>query len=231
MSSNPDTRPLPDGWVTQLNTQYNTWFYVNTRAPGGPQSQWTHPADDKPPAHDFASPSGPPPGQNEKASYSVEKNDYGQSSQQAPYDQQRQFGQPQQQYQQYQQPYQQQYQQQYQQAPPQQREKRSFLSKLTGKASGQQQGYPGGYGQPMGYGQQPMYGGYPQQGMMMPGGGRKPGMGAGGGMALGAGAGLLGGMMLGNAMSDHDDYAEGYADGASGGGFDGGDFDGGGFDF
>lgn len=179
----PPPSPLPaispSSADTRLNTEYNTWFYVNTKAPGGPQSQWTHPVDDKPPAGEFASPSGPPPAKNEKATYNAEKSEYAQAQQQ-PYDQQ-QFAQ----------------QQSYQQGPPpQQQQKRGFLSKLTGKASGQQQGYPGGYGggygappppgyaQPMGYGQQPMYGGYPQQPMygqqpMMMQGGRRPGGGLG----------------------------------------------------
>lgn len=63
-------------------------------------------------------------------------------------------------------------------------------------------------------------------------------MSAGTGLALGAGGGLLGGMLLGSALSDHHDggdYTEvnNYYDGngdMGGGGFDGGGFDSGGFD-
>jgi len=41
MVINPDSRPLPDGWITQFNEGHKAWFYVNTKAPGGAQSQWT----------------------------------------------------------------------------------------------------------------------------------------------------------------------------------------------
>lgn len=92
------------------------------------------------------------------------------------------------------------------------------------------------YGQPQ-YGQpqygQPQYGGYPPQGYgPQPGYGQGPpqgygggygggnaqpkksggGMGAAGGAALGLGGGLIGGMLLENAIDDHDEneYNEGY---------------------
>lgn len=86
-----------------------------------------------------------------------------------------------------------------------------------------QQGYGGGYGggyPPQGYG-----GGYAQQPPRRTGGG----MGAGGAAALGLGGGLLGGMMLGEAMEDHD--GGGYGSGSDGGGGydDGGDMGGGDF--
>lgn len=106
--------------------------------------------------------------------------------------------------------------------------KGGFLSKLMGKASGSsrpQQGY--GYGQqsyqqgpPQGqYGYAPQQGyygqggGYPQQGgpyqQQQPA--KKHGMGAGGAAALGVGGGLLGGMLLADAMEDHDqgEYQQG----------------------
>ncbi|CUA75915.1 hypothetical protein RSOLAG22IIIB_01918 [Rhizoctonia solani] len=51
---NPDNRPLPPGFVTQFDTSYNTWFYINTQA-NPPRSQWIHPADH----HDQ---NNPPPG-------------------------------------------------------------------------------------------------------------------------------------------------------------------------
>ncbi|KAG8726840.1 hypothetical protein FRC12_023042 [Ceratobasidium sp. 428] len=41
---NPDGRQLPPGFVTQFDTAYNTWFYINTNAQP-PRSQWLHPAD------------------------------------------------------------------------------------------------------------------------------------------------------------------------------------------
>ena len=58
-TSNPDSRPLPEGWITQyvlsialacdgadevvsrFNEDHKTWFYVNKNAPGGAKSQWT----------------------------------------------------------------------------------------------------------------------------------------------------------------------------------------------
>ncbi|KAG8726961.1 hypothetical protein FRC12_022908, partial [Ceratobasidium sp. 428] len=87
---NPDQRALPPGWVQQFESKrhssalstrlltvylefysYNAWFYVNTNA-NPPKTQWTHPADDKPPAPappSFAPPSGPPPPQGGQSPY------------------------------------------------------------------------------------------------------------------------------------------------------------------
>ncbi|KAI9762584.1 MAG: hypothetical protein M1840_001210 [Geoglossum simile] len=125
--------------------------------------------------------------------------------------------------------------------------KGGFLNRFLGGGSShkqhshqpQQQPY---YGSP-----QPGYGGYAPPGghpyYYQPGGyypppqqqGRRPGggLGMGGAAALGLGGGLLGGMLLEDAIHDHDQaeynqgYNQGYGDG--GGGFDsGGDFDGGG---
>lgn len=139
---------------------------------------------------------------------------------------------------------------------PAQDQKKSggFLGKLLGKATGsggsssgggfggssfgrpqQQQQYGGGYPQ-QGYGGYPQQG-YPQQGY---GGGyqqppKKSGMGVGGAAALGVGGGLVGGMLLADAMEDHDqnEYQQGYDDGQDNGGDDGGDYGGddGGGDF
>ncbi|KAH0602329.1 uncharacterized protein H6S33_009816 [Morchella sextelata] len=66
----------------------------------------------------------------------------------------------------------------------------------------------------------------------MMGGQRRPGMGAGGAAALGVGGGLLGGMLLADAMDDHQ-YDQGFEDGQDygGGGEFGGDMDFGGGDF
>lgn len=52
--SNPDKRPLPDGWITEHSPQWNAWFYVDTKAQN-PQAIWTHPLDNK------ATPSSPSP--------------------------------------------------------------------------------------------------------------------------------------------------------------------------
>lgn len=121
--------------------------------------------------------------------------------------------------------------------PREQKKPGGFLGKLLGKASGAGGSKPQGYGQG-GYGQQqyPQQHGYPQQGYPqqgypqqgygqqgygqqgMMGGGmmqqkqKKAGMGAGGAAALGVGGGLVGGMLLADAMNDHDqhEYQEGY---------------------
>ncbi|KAJ7067815.1 hypothetical protein C8F01DRAFT_577072 [Mycena amicta] len=41
---NPDTRPLPAGWLTQYHTNSNAWFYFNTVSVP-PVTTWTHPLD------------------------------------------------------------------------------------------------------------------------------------------------------------------------------------------
>lgn len=92
--------------------------------------------------------------------------------------------------------------------------KGGFLGKLLGKSSSSrpQQGYGGGYGQ-QGYPQQGYGGGYPQQGYQQQGYyGQQPprksgGMGVGGAAALGVGGGLLGGMLLADAIDDHEDQS------------------------
>ncbi|KAF8576228.1 hypothetical protein K439DRAFT_680958 [Ramaria rubella] len=60
-TSNPDTRPLPAGWVTQYDKDYKAWFYVNTRDIP-PRSVWVHPLGPPPPlvATGYAPPPGPP---------------------------------------------------------------------------------------------------------------------------------------------------------------------------
>jgi len=134
------------------------------------------------------------------------------------------------------------------QLPPRE-EKRGLFSKLLGKSNSQpQQGY-GGYSQqsypPQGYGGYPQpgygpppggYGGYPPQGY----GGYPPqgyyqepprksggGLGAVGGAGLGLAGGLVGGMLLEDAIQDHDqnEYQQGYDAGQddNGGDYDGGD--------
>ncbi|PVF94012.1 hypothetical protein CPB86DRAFT_789464, partial [Serendipita vermifera] len=55
--TNPDKRPLPDGWITQYNQEHKTFFYVNTKAPDpGSTVTWTHPADSQPPPTTAQSP-------------------------------------------------------------------------------------------------------------------------------------------------------------------------------
>ncbi|KIY67146.1 hypothetical protein CYLTODRAFT_444198 [Cylindrobasidium torrendii FP15055 ss-10] len=56
--NNPDVRPLPQGWVTQYDFNYRTWFFVNT-AVNPPQVQWVHPYG--PP--NYGPPAGSPPPQ------------------------------------------------------------------------------------------------------------------------------------------------------------------------
>ncbi|KAF7301170.1 WW domain-containing protein [Mycena indigotica] len=46
--TNPDARPLPSGWITQFDPNYNAWFYVNTLA-SPPITTWTHPLGAPPP--------------------------------------------------------------------------------------------------------------------------------------------------------------------------------------
>ncbi|KAG8914770.1 hypothetical protein FRC00_010962 [Tulasnella sp. 408] len=55
-SRNPDSRPLPAGWIEQYDKNYDTWFYVNTAA-NPPVTTWEHPAKNA-----EMPPSGPPPG-------------------------------------------------------------------------------------------------------------------------------------------------------------------------
>ncbi|KAL1306468.1 hypothetical protein AAFC00_005166 [Neodothiora populina] len=127
------------------------------------------------------------------------------------------------------------------------RSKGGLMGKLFGKTSSSSRPQqPYGYGQPH-YQQGPppgQYGGYPQQQPYYGGGGypqqggygqpprKSGGMGVGGAAALGVGGGLLGGMLLADAMEDHDQneydqgYDQGYDNGQDdyGGGDDGGDF-------
>ncbi|KAI9633035.1 uncharacterized protein MKK02DRAFT_40417 [Dioszegia hungarica] len=179
--SNPDSRTLPDGWVTQFNDEHKVWFYINTKAPGGPASQWTHPADDKPAMPSYAPPSGAPPASGyggEKASYSSTP----QTQQYSEYDQARSDNQYQSQP-----PVQPSYNQYdsgasvpQMQQQPQKKGLGGFLDKLKQKAAAPPRQQYGGYGQ------QQQYGGYPQQGGMY---GQQP-----------MGGGMMGGGMMGRPM-------------------------------
>ncbi|KAF4574464.1 hypothetical protein EYR40_005811 [Pleurotus pulmonarius] len=60
---NPDKRPLPPGWITQYDSRYSAWYYVNTSA-SPPVTVWEHPLGAPPPApppSHYAPPPGPPP--------------------------------------------------------------------------------------------------------------------------------------------------------------------------
>jgi len=62
---NPDTRPLPAGWITQYDSNYKAWFYVNTNAQP-PVTTWEHPgpppqAPPPPGPSTYSPPGGPPP--------------------------------------------------------------------------------------------------------------------------------------------------------------------------
>ncbi|KAH9843787.1 uncharacterized protein C8Q71DRAFT_730047 [Rhodofomes roseus] len=63
---NPDRRPLPPGWISQWDSNYNAWFYVNTQE-NPPRSSWVHPLGppgSPRPQAGYAPPSGPPPPDN-----------------------------------------------------------------------------------------------------------------------------------------------------------------------
>jgi len=55
---NPDSRPLPEGWIAQYDHNYKAWFYVNTFA-DPPVSRWEHPAGPPQPAQYLPPPVGP----------------------------------------------------------------------------------------------------------------------------------------------------------------------------
>ncbi|KZT74466.1 hypothetical protein DAEQUDRAFT_782151 [Daedalea quercina L-15889] len=59
---NPDRRPLPPGWTSQWDSNYNAWFYVNTQE-NPPRSSWVHPLGPpgSPAPQSYAPPLGPPP--------------------------------------------------------------------------------------------------------------------------------------------------------------------------
>ncbi|THV00582.1 hypothetical protein K435DRAFT_963996 [Dendrothele bispora CBS 962.96] len=61
--TNPDTRALPPGWISQYDPNYRAWFYVNTVAQP-PHTTWVHPLGppgSSPPPNQYGPPSGPPP--------------------------------------------------------------------------------------------------------------------------------------------------------------------------
>ncbi|EGO27128.1 hypothetical protein SERLADRAFT_459998 [Serpula lacrymans var. lacrymans S7.9] len=62
--SGPNPRELPPGWTSQWDSNYNAWFYVNTRE-NPPRSSWVHPyataPSRSPPPQQFAPAMGAPP--------------------------------------------------------------------------------------------------------------------------------------------------------------------------
>ncbi|CAG7846691.1 SubName: Full=Uncharacterized protein {ECO:0000313/EMBL:CCA71492.1} [Serendipita indica DSM 11827] len=234
--SNPDTRPLPDGWITQWDPNYKAWFYVNTRE-SPPRSVWVHPAGPpgSPQPQQYSAPSGAPPsnGPQEKGGSA---NDYYQGSSSpypqgsspypqgpSPYPQQGQSPYPQ---------------QGYNQPNPSNNKGHLVVQSVEqlpelfshGKKPSGSHGY-GGHSQPFyggqpgyggGYGPGPGYGGYGQPQVVYQQGPKKSNMGRN--AALAGGAGLLGGLLVADAIGDA--YEDGYDQGYDGGDFDGGDFGG-----
>ncbi|EMD41152.1 hypothetical protein CERSUDRAFT_121695 [Gelatoporia subvermispora B] len=59
---NPDRRELPPGWISQYDSNYKAWFYVNTRD-DPPRPSWVHPLGPPRPtsSSSYRPPAGPPP--------------------------------------------------------------------------------------------------------------------------------------------------------------------------
>ncbi|EGO01464.1 hypothetical protein SERLA73DRAFT_176741 [Serpula lacrymans var. lacrymans S7.3] len=215
--SGPNPRELPPGWTSQWDSNYNAWFYVNTRE-NPPRSSWVHPyataPSRSPPPQQFAPAMGAPPNREFNRSPYGEYNQGGWQNQPP---------------------------QQYGGGPPggygtgYQPSYGGPPGGGYGGPQGEYRGNPGGYGGPMG--------GYPQeQERGFFGGGQSrptyqqqppappkksgPGMGT---ALLAGGAGLVGGALLMDAFEDHNEdereegYDQGFQDGADdygGGGYD-----------
>ncbi|KAH0610816.1 uncharacterized protein H6S33_011243 [Morchella sextelata] len=213
---------MPEGWVARFDERYQRFYYVNTYTK---QSQWEKPPGTIDPPALGRSPTDfdRPPAYNSESSRREDRPV-------TPTPQQKYESllppQPQQQQQQYLQPPRPQTSTSGSSSPSRGLSGRlsSFLKSHAAKSPRPQQ-------QQYYYQQQqlPVY--YGGGGGMM-GGQRRPGMGAGGAAALGVGGGLLGGMLLADAMDDHQ-YDQGFEDGQDygGGGEFGGDMDFGGGDF
>ncbi|PBK73144.1 hypothetical protein ARMSODRAFT_717825 [Armillaria solidipes] len=203
---NPDTRQLPPGWISQYDSTYKTWFYVNTHVQP-PVTTWNHPLGPLPPAgpppSQYGAPSGPPPPDNRgynqppppQQSYGGYGNPQGQYGGYNPgYPQQPQgYGGYPQQPQGYGGYPQDGYSQQQQSGGS-----KGLLGGLFGGGKQNNQGYPP---------QQAMYQQQPPK--------KSGGIGTGGALAIGAG-GLLGGALLMDAIDDNerDAYQDGLQDGA-----------------
>ncbi|KAJ3721140.1 hypothetical protein EV361DRAFT_883937 [Lentinula raphanica] len=210
-SENPDRRPLPPGWVTQYDSNYRTWFYVNTGV-NPPVTTWTHPLGappTSPPPSSYGPPAGPPPPGPGGPGYG--------------YDQRQ--GQ-----------YQPGYNSGYQPSPPPQQ----YYGGSPQPPYGQSPGYGGpGYGGPGygGYREEENRGFFnrpssnaPQQAYASspPPPPKKSGMGMGTMLGVGA-AGLVGGALIGEMIEHHEDEErfDAYQDGVQQGQMD--DYDNGGF--
>ncbi|KAG8792322.1 hypothetical protein FRC16_011460 [Serendipita sp. 398] len=141
---NPDTRPLPDGWVTQYDPNYQAWFYINTREQP-PRASWVHPlgapVSPQPQQQQFSPPSGGSGGYAQPNREGGSANDYYQASP-SPYPQQQQYTQQQSS------PYPQ------QQSSPYPQQQASPYPQQQGYGSPYPQGAQGAYGNPYGYNQQ-----------------------------------------------------------------------------
>ncbi|KAF7313361.1 WW domain-containing protein [Mycena chlorophos] len=210
---NPDARPLPQGWITEFDPNYNAWFYVNTLTQP-PVTTWTHPLgappSPGPPQGGYAPPPGGPENRGPGGYYPQQQGYPGQYGGGSPYPPQGGYGGP-----------------GYQQSPP------------PGQYAPYNQGYQGAppqegrglFGGMFGGGrpQQPIMASPPPQTVYVEEQPKKSGIGMGGALALGAG-GLLGGALLADAFDGHDGGDDGGDDGGRWGGDDGGGDDGGGDD-
>lgn len=231
---NPDTRQLPPGWVSQFDSNYKTWFYVNTNA-SPPVTSWVHPLGAAPPPGPppapHSPPAGPPPPTNTGYNQGSGGQGYGYSNPQGGYSPS--YGGGGNNFPQQQQPPYNRYDggsspQNWQQ-PPQQAQQggKGMMGGLLGGLLGKHGSSGGSYGGG-GYQQQPQVV-YAQQ-QKPP---KKSGFGMGGMLAAG-GVGLPGGALLENAWENHEERerddafleGEAYANGDDGGFFDdaGGDW-------
>ncbi|KAJ3786851.1 hypothetical protein GGU10DRAFT_386291 [Lentinula aff. detonsa] len=206
-NQNPDTRPLPPGWISQYDNNYRTWFYVNTTV-NPPVTTWTNPLGAQPtspPPNAYGSPAGPPPPGPGSPGYGYNNPPQGQypgygGYQQSPPSQQYYGGGP---------------------PPPQ--------------GYGQSPGYGGpGYG---GYREEENRGFFnrpsnntPQQAYVQAPPPKKSGPGMGTMLGVGA-AGLVGGALIGEMIEHHEDEErfDAYQDGVQQGQMD--DYNGGGDGF
>ncbi|PRQ77322.1 hypothetical protein AAT19DRAFT_8390 [Rhodotorula toruloides] len=74
-----DSRPLPDGWIEQYDSNHQRTFWVDTKATP-PRSIWTHPLDDpeyqssqRGSSSGYAPPPGPPPSHHSSNGYPTDK--------------------------------------------------------------------------------------------------------------------------------------------------------------
>ncbi|PPQ63974.1 hypothetical protein CVT24_009096 [Panaeolus cyanescens] len=210
-TANPDTRTLPDGWITQFDPNYKAWYYVNTRSTP-PETTWVHPlGPPPPPPQQYGPPSGPPPPNNNGYNPGFPQGNYGgypNHNSQPPYGgyggqnnypynsgpspggygDQRDYGG---------------YNQQssYGSQPP------ANTKGAGGMLGGLMSKFGGGSSHGSGYPQQGGYNGYPPQTVVVQQQPKKSGGMGMGGMALAGGAGLLGGLLVADAIDDAFDGA------------------------